>query len=261
MRRHLHRHRRVPDRRRRCRLPDLLRRLRQRARRPHGGARARQGDRREGQGLRLQREARHLDHRPARGRLQGRDEELLRTSRCSRRSSTTTTPTRRPRSSRRCSAACPISPACSAPTCSRPAAPPTASSRRARPARSRSPPSTRRNRSSRSSRTAPSSSTIAQHPAEIGYFGFMAAYAHLTGNSVPTAIGTGFTVMTKANIDDPERRAVPLQERVAHPPSSRAGRRAARRCAGGPVHAQDSMDHPVDDRRNDRRRSRPAGRS
>jgi ribose transport system substrate-binding protein len=45
--------------------------------------------------------------------------------------------------------------------------------------------------------------TIAQHPAEIGYFGFMAAYAHVTGNPVPTAIGTGFTVMTGANIDDP----------------------------------------------------------
>jgi ribose transport system substrate-binding protein len=45
--------------------------------------------------------------------------------------------------------------------------------------------------------------TIAQHPAEIGYFGFIAAYAHLTGNPVPTAIGTGFTVMTKDNIDDP----------------------------------------------------------
>jgi ribose transport system substrate-binding protein len=46
--------------------------------------------------------------------------------------------------------------------------------------------------------------TIAQHPAEIGYFGFMAAYANATGNPVPTAIGTGFTVMTKANIDDPK---------------------------------------------------------
>ena len=45
--------------------------------------------------------------------------------------------------------------------------------------------------------------TIAQHPAEIGYFGYIAAYAHLTGNPVPTAIGTGFTVMTKDNIDDP----------------------------------------------------------
>ena len=44
---------------------------------------------------------------------------------------------------------------------------------------------------------------IAQHPAEIGYFGVMAAYAHLTGNSVPVAIGTGYTVMTKDNIDDP----------------------------------------------------------
>jgi ribose transport system substrate-binding protein len=45
--------------------------------------------------------------------------------------------------------------------------------------------------------------TIAQHPAEIGYFGFMAAYAHVTGNPVPTSIGTGFSVMTKDNIDDP----------------------------------------------------------
>src|SRR5437868_9975639 len=32
---------------------------------------------------------------------------------------------------------------------------------------------------------------IAQHPAEIGYFGVMAAYAHLTGQSIPTLIGTG----------------------------------------------------------------------
>jgi ribose transport system substrate-binding protein len=46
--------------------------------------------------------------------------------------------------------------------------------------------------------------TVAQHPAEIGYFGVVCAYAHLTGNSVPTAIGTGFTVMTKDNIDDPK---------------------------------------------------------
>jgi ribose transport system substrate-binding protein len=44
---------------------------------------------------------------------------------------------------------------------------------------------------------------IAQHPAEIGYFGVMAAYAHLTGNSVPTAIGTGFTVIDKSNVGDP----------------------------------------------------------
>ncbi len=46
--------------------------------------------------------------------------------------------------------------------------------------------------------------TIAQHPAEIGYFGFITAFAHLTGNPVPAAIGTGFTVMTKENIDDPK---------------------------------------------------------
>jgi len=45
---------------------------------------------------------------------------------------------------------------------------------------------------------------IAQHPAEIGYYGVVTAYAYLTGNSVPTLIGTGFTVMTKDNIDDPD---------------------------------------------------------
>ena len=45
---------------------------------------------------------------------------------------------------------------------------------------------------------------IAQHPAEIGYFGVMAAYAHLTGNSIPTSIGTGFTVITKDNYADPK---------------------------------------------------------
>lgn len=44
---------------------------------------------------------------------------------------------------------------------------------------------------------------IAQHPAEIGYFGVVAAYAHLTGNSLPVAIGTGFTVIDKDNVTDP----------------------------------------------------------
>jgi len=43
---------------------------------------------------------------------------------------------------------------------------------------------------------------IAQHPAEIGYYGVMSAYAHLTGNSVPPMIGTGFTVITADNVDD-----------------------------------------------------------
>ena len=43
---------------------------------------------------------------------------------------------------------------------------------------------------------------IAQHPAEIGYFGVVAAYAHLTGQSIPTAIGTGFTVINADNVDD-----------------------------------------------------------
>ena len=43
---------------------------------------------------------------------------------------------------------------------------------------------------------------IAQHPAEIGYFGVMAAYAALTGQSIPTNIGTGFTVIDADNVDD-----------------------------------------------------------
>ncbi|MBA3326078.1 MAG: substrate-binding domain-containing protein [Rhodobacteraceae bacterium] len=44
---------------------------------------------------------------------------------------------------------------------------------------------------------------IAQHPAEIGYFGVIAAFAHLTGNSIPVSIGTGFTVIDKSNVEDP----------------------------------------------------------
>ena len=43
---------------------------------------------------------------------------------------------------------------------------------------------------------------IAQHPAEIGYYGVMTAYAHLTGQSVPPAIGTGFTVIDSDNVGD-----------------------------------------------------------
>ena len=45
---------------------------------------------------------------------------------------------------------------------------------------------------------------IAQHPAEIGWFGVAAAYAQLSGQSVPTLIGTGFTSMDASNIDDPD---------------------------------------------------------
>ena len=45
---------------------------------------------------------------------------------------------------------------------------------------------------------------IAQHPAEIGYYGVVSAYAHLTGQSIPTMIGTGFTIMDKSNIDKPD---------------------------------------------------------
>lgn len=44
---------------------------------------------------------------------------------------------------------------------------------------------------------------VAQHPAEIGYYGVMTAYAVINGQSVPPHIGTGSTIMTKANIDDP----------------------------------------------------------
>ena len=44
---------------------------------------------------------------------------------------------------------------------------------------------------------------IAQHPAEIGYYGVVSAFAHLSGQSIPTSIGTGFTVIDKANVADP----------------------------------------------------------
>lgn len=45
---------------------------------------------------------------------------------------------------------------------------------------------------------------IAQHPAEIGYYGVVSAYAHLTGQSIPVAIGTGFTIIDATNYQDPE---------------------------------------------------------
>jgi ribose transport system substrate-binding protein len=45
---------------------------------------------------------------------------------------------------------------------------------------------------------------IAQHPAEIGWFGVATAFAALSGQSVPTLIGTGFTIMGPDNIDDPD---------------------------------------------------------
>jgi ribose transport system substrate-binding protein len=44
---------------------------------------------------------------------------------------------------------------------------------------------------------------IAQHPSEIGYFGVVCAHAALSGQSIPTTIGTGFTVIDKSNVDDP----------------------------------------------------------
>ena len=45
---------------------------------------------------------------------------------------------------------------------------------------------------------------IAQHPAEIGYYGVVSAYAHLTGQSIPVSIGTGFTVIDKSNVSNPD---------------------------------------------------------
>jgi ribose transport system substrate-binding protein len=45
---------------------------------------------------------------------------------------------------------------------------------------------------------------IAQHPAEMGYYGVVGAIAALRGHSTPAKIGTGFTVMTKENVDDPK---------------------------------------------------------
>ncbi len=45
---------------------------------------------------------------------------------------------------------------------------------------------------------------IAQHPAEMGYYGVVGAIAALRGHSVPAKIGTGFTVMTKDNVGDPK---------------------------------------------------------
>ncbi len=44
---------------------------------------------------------------------------------------------------------------------------------------------------------------IAQHPAEIGWFGVAAAVAHLTGQSIPPVIATGFTIIDKSNVDQP----------------------------------------------------------
>ncbi|HYZ72212.1 MAG TPA: hypothetical protein VE641_03990 [Chthoniobacterales bacterium] len=44
---------------------------------------------------------------------------------------------------------------------------------------------------------------IAQHPAEMGYYGVVSAYAHLTGHSVPPLIPTGFTVIDQSNVNDP----------------------------------------------------------
>ena len=44
---------------------------------------------------------------------------------------------------------------------------------------------------------------IAQHPAEIGYYGVVSAFAHLSGQSIPVSIGTGFTILDHSKVDDP----------------------------------------------------------
>lgn len=49
-------------------------------------------------------------------------------------------------------------------------------------------------------------SAIAQHPKVIGYYGVMCAYGLITGEGSPLSIGTGFTVINAANINDPAIR-------------------------------------------------------
>jgi hypothetical protein len=49
---------------------------------------------------------------------------------------------------------------------------------------------------------------IAQHPAEIGFYGVVTAYAHLTCQSAPPLIATGFTVIDKGNVDNQEIKCV-----------------------------------------------------
>ena len=47
---------------------------------------------------------------------------------------------------------------------------------------------------------------IAQHPAEIGWFGVLTGFAAAKGQPVPARINTGFTVIDKTNVDDPAVR-------------------------------------------------------
>jgi ribose transport system substrate-binding protein len=49
-------------------------------------------------------------------------------------------------------------------------------------------------------------SAIAQHPMVIGYYGVLCAYGLITGEGSPLSIGTGFTVINSANIDNPANR-------------------------------------------------------
>jgi len=95
----------------------------------------------------------------------------------------------------------PTSTACSAPTCSRPSAPPTACSRPASRARSRSSPSTRR----LDRRQLKTGLVDIASPAS-GEIGYTASSRPMpTHRPVdPVLIGTGFTVMDKSNIDKPE---------------------------------------------------------
>ena len=195
--------RQVPDRRRRCRLPALLHRLRQRAWRPHGGARARRRDRRRRQGLRLQREAWHLDHRPARGRLQGREGEsfpkieVLETqfndNDANKAASQLQAVFARNADLKGVFGANLFSALGAANGVSRPA----------RAARSRSSPSTRRPRSSTTSTPVSSTWRSPSIRPRSAITAWSPPSPTFRGQSIPTSIGTGFTVIDKANVADP----------------------------------------------------------
>ena len=167
------------------------------------GSGAGQAGRRQGQGLRLQRQARDQHHRPARRGLQGGDAGLPRhhgagdpVQRRRRQQGGLPGPGGvRPQSRPRR--------ACSAPTCSRPSVPPTASRRWARPGEIRVVAFDAPSRIVDDLKSGLIDLAVAQHPAEIGYYGVMTAYAVINGQSVPPQIGTGATIMTKDNIDDP----------------------------------------------------------
>jgi ABC-type sugar transport system substrate-binding protein len=52
----------------------------------------------------------------------------------------------------------------------------------------------------------PDAIAIVQHPAEISYFGVVAAHAYLSGQSIPSKISTGYTVIDSSNVDNPQTK-------------------------------------------------------